>query len=439
MNQQLIRPGTLVVLISVFGFLCFTAACAPGDDSQKGPLTPADVSKRLQEELIKAKPGGVIVLPAGKFQFDRTLSLTVGKVTIRGQGIDNTALSFKGQTAGSAGMLVKADDFTIEDLAIEDAAGDALKIDGGTNITIRRVRVEWTDGPKTTNGPYGLYPVNCSNVLIEECVAIGASDAGIYVGQSDGVIVRRNRAEKNVAAIEIENTKHADVYDNTVTGNTGGVMVFNLPDLPTQGGGFVRVFNNKIIGNNTENFAPKSQTVYNLATGTGMLVMAVKNVEIFNNEIRDNGSASINIVSYLSASSAKEIKNPNYNPYTASIYVHDNRISGGGKSPDSRLPKWQALGKAAGGSLADIIYDGIIEPQQGKSATSATPANPAEAKICLANNGDASFLNFDGAGGFKKMSREAKAHQCTLPPLPEIKLSRDGAAAGVAANVGGGK
>jgi hypothetical protein len=167
-----------------------------------------------------------------------------------------------------------------------------------------------------------------------------------------------------------------------------------------------------------------------------MLVMAVKNVEIFDNEIRDNGSASINIVSYLSASSAKEIKNPNFNPYTASIYVHDNRISGGGKSPDKRLPKWLALGKAAGGSLADIIYDGIIEPQQGKSATQATPA---EAKICLANNGDASFLNFDGAGGFKKMSREAKAHQCTLPPLPEIKLARDGAAAGVAANVGGGK
>src|SRR6185436_4401107 len=141
-----------------------------------------------------------------------------------------------------------------EDLAIEDAAGDALKIDGGTNITIRRVRVEWTDGPKTTNGPYGLYPVNCSKVLSEECVAIGASDAGIYVGQSDQVIVRRNRAEKNVAAIEIENTKHADVYDNKVTGNTGGIMVFNLPDLPVQGGGHVRVFNNQVVANNTPNF-----------------------------------------------------------------------------------------------------------------------------------------------------------------------------------------
>ncbi|MEP7274544.1 MAG: parallel beta-helix domain-containing protein, partial [Acidobacteriota bacterium] len=393
MKDQLRQRKSLVVFICVSGLLFWTAACsAPGAGKQEGPLPPADVSKRLQEELIKIKPGGVITLPAGKFQFDRTLSLSVPQVTIRGQGIGNTTLSFKGQTAGSAGMLVKADDFTIEDLAIEDAAGDALKIDGGTNITIRRVRVEWTGGPQTTNGPYGLYPVNCKNVLIEESVAIGASDAGIYVGQSDGVIIRRNRAEKNVAAIEVENTRNADVYDNTVTGNTGGVMVFNLPDLPVQGGGTVRVFNNKVIGNNTPNFAPKSQTVYNLATGTGMLIMAVKNVEIFNNEIRDNGSASINIVSYLSASSAKDIKNPSFNPYTASIYIHDNRISGGGKSPDQRLPKWQALGKAAGGSVGDIIYDGIIEPKEGK------PGTQAEAKICLANNGDASFLNFDGAG-----------------------------------------
>lgn len=431
MTRHLRQFATTLVMLCALTLLIITSACSSSETPQSGPLSPADVTKRLQEELIKAKPGATIALPAGKFEFDRTLSLSVAKVTIRGQGIDKTTLSFKGQSAGSAGMLVKADDFIIEDLAVEDAAGDAIKIDGGTNITIRRVRVEWTGGPKTTNGPYGLYPVNCKNVLIEDSVAIGASDAGIYVGQSDGVIVRRNRAEKNVAAIEIENTKNADVYENTVTGNTGGVMVFNLPDLPIQGGGNVRVYKNKVIANNTENFAPKSQTVYNLATGTGMLIMAVKNVEVFDNDIRDNGSANINIVSYLSSSSAKEIKNPNYNPYTASIYVHDNRISGGGKTPDSRLPRWQALGKAAGGSTADIIYDGIIEPKDGK------PASVADAKVCIASNGEASFLNFDGPGGFKKMSRDAKPHQCTLPALTEIKLPQD--ANQVASNAGGGK
>jgi parallel beta-helix repeat protein len=154
MNNTLRHRRTVVLLMCGFALLAGTNACSSAGTSRPAP-SAADVSKRLQEELIKAKPGSVIALPAVKFQFDRTLSLSVPKVTIRGEGINKTTLSFKGQTAGSAGMLVKADDFTIEDLAIEDAAGDALKIDGGTNITIRRVRVEWTSGPQTTNGPYG--------------------------------------------------------------------------------------------------------------------------------------------------------------------------------------------------------------------------------------------------------------------------------------------
>lgn len=54
-------------------------------------------------------------------------------------------------------------------------------------------------------------------------MAIGASDAGIYVRQSRDVIVRNSRAEFNVAGIEIENTVNADVYGNTATNNTGGI------------------------------------------------------------------------------------------------------------------------------------------------------------------------------------------------------------------------
>jgi hypothetical protein len=65
-------------------------------------LTPARFQKHLQEQLIGAKPGAVIELPEGKFQFDRTLSLTVDKVTIRGKGMDKTILSFAGQKEGAS-------------------------------------------------------------------------------------------------------------------------------------------------------------------------------------------------------------------------------------------------------------------------------------------------------------------------------------------------
>ena len=409
-------------IIALLAITIFISGCS-STSTQTASTSPQDFAKKLQEDLIKAKPGSVIEIPEGKFKFEKTLSLNVSKVTIRGKGMDKTILSFTGQSKGSAGMMVKADDFVIEDLAIEDAAGDALKVENSTNVTMRRVRVEWMGGPKETNGPYGLYPVTCKNVLIEDCVAIAASDAGIYVGQSDNVIMRRNRAEKNVAGIEIENTKNADVYENTATNNTGGIMAFNLPDLPAQGGTNVRIYNNKIFSNNQPNFAPSSQIVAGLPTGTGILVMAIKNVEIFKNSIKDNNTTNINIVRF-SGKDDEKTKAQNYNPYTAGVYVHDNEMSGGGASPDVRLPKIAGLAKATGGKFTDILYDGVIEPKDGK------PGTVADAKICLENNGMITFLNYDAANGSKKMVKDVNAYKCSLPALAAITMPNAGAKTG---------
>lgn len=109
--------------------------------------------------------------------------------------MDKSILSFRGQVQGAEGLLINASDFTIEDLAIEDTAGDALKINEGRNIVIRRVRTEWTNGPDQRIGAYGVYLVRAENVLLEDSVAIGGSDAGVYIGQSRDVVVRDNRVE----------------------------------------------------------------------------------------------------------------------------------------------------------------------------------------------------------------------------------------------------
>lgn len=183
-----------------------------------------DAQHRLQSALILAAPGDVIELEEGIYHFDTELNVTCSNLTLRGVGPGKTILSFKHQSAGASGILGTGNGFTIEDLAVEDTSGNAIKILGARDVTLRRVRTEWTAGPQSTNGAYGLYPVECSNVLIEDCVAIGASDAGIYVGQSQDIIVRGCRAERNVAGIEIENSLRADVYDNIATDNTGGSL-----------------------------------------------------------------------------------------------------------------------------------------------------------------------------------------------------------------------
>src|SRR5262245_63422060 len=217
---------------------------AEGDSSKKVvKINPGpNVQKETQEALIKAKPGSTIEFGEGTFKFTMELSLTVDGVTIRGQGMDKTILSFKDQD-GKQGLLVNRGNLLIEDLTVQDTKGDAIKVNGGEGGFFRRVRTQWTDGEKETNGAYGIYPVQCKNVLIEDCVAIGASDAGIYVGQSQNVIVRRCKAEKNVAGIEIENCIDAEAYDNVATNNAGGLLVFDLPGLQQKNGKRVRVFN----------------------------------------------------------------------------------------------------------------------------------------------------------------------------------------------------
>ncbi len=393
--MKTLLAGTTALMLAL---LC---SCAKKDSGiQPGP----DFQKKTQEALILAKPGAVIELPEGTHDLTATLSLSVENVTIRGKGMNKTILSFKNQKTGSAGMLVTSGGFTIEDLAIEDSKGDALKINGATGVTIRRVRTEWTGGPKASNGSYGLYPVQCKNVLIEDSVAIGASDAGIYVGQSKNIIVRRSRAEYNVAGIEIENSQDADVYQNTATKNTGGLLVFNLPDLPVKDGRNARVFENQVFSNNTENFAPKGNLVAKVPAGTGIIILATNHIDVFKNTIKDNATANISIVSYLTT--GNPINDASYYPYTDEVYIHDNVISGGGDNPAGRIA--QDLAPKLGKPLPGILYDGVVDPKK------------RTARICAQNNGEGTFVNYDAGNAFKHMARNAKANNCALPPLNAV-------------------
>lgn len=390
----------------------FTLALAACNESEvDAPAPELSFAESFQTQLIQAQPGDVIEVPAGTHEFTRSLSLTVPGVTIRGEGMDTSILSFKNQAQGAEGLLVSADDFIIQDLAIEDTVGDALKINESRNVTIRRVRTEWTRGANTENGAYGIYPVQTQNVLIEGSVAIGASDAGIYVGQSSQIIVRNSRAEFNVAGIEIENSTYADVYENIATNNTGGILVFDLPNLPVQGGQATRVFNNDIYGNNTENFAPEGNIVGNVPPGTGLLVLANDNIEVFENRFR--GNQSVNIMVYSFALGGRTIEDPNYDPYPEQIYIHDNEYDGGGTVPGhAALKAWHAV---SGQNSPDIVWGGLVKPGGSR-----------ENIICLGNPVTVSFMDLKGGLDPNDVSYDVSPHACSLPRLPSISFDIPG-------------
>jgi parallel beta-helix repeat protein len=168
----------------------------------------AQFEKALQTQLILTSDGDLIELEAGNFQISGSLSLEgKKKITIRGKGMDKTVLSFKDQKTGAEGIkITNCENIVLEDLTVQDSKGDLIKTMHVKDITFRRIKAEWTGGPKAENGSYALYPVLCTNILIDSCISIGASDAGIYVGQSQHIEVKNCTAFQNVAGIEIENS-----------------------------------------------------------------------------------------------------------------------------------------------------------------------------------------------------------------------------------------
>ncbi len=379
-------------------------------------LPGPDAETQLQEALILAQPGDTVRLGVGEFDMRNGLSLDNDDVTIAGAGMDQTVLSFRNQTGGGEGLLVTGNGAILKDFAIEDTAGDGVKSKGVDGIAMLRMRVEWTRGPNPENGGYAFYPVQSHNVLIDGVVAIGASDSGIYVGQSQDIIVRNSRGEYNVAGLEIENSYRADVNDNILTNNTGGILIFDLPDLPQQGGHDIRVFNNHSFHNATQNFAPEGNIVGIVPTGTGMLIMANHDVEVFGNTFEDNKTVNLVIASYV-----EETDDPNYNKHPARLHIHDNTFGTGGFEPDTG--EFGTIMKDIFGvPIPQIVFDGVMPLARYFTIGSAAgDKHSIHDNINNSDNqlyGNADFIGWFGLPRWlHSMSNNVAEHHAELDPI----------------------
>jgi parallel beta-helix repeat protein len=421
------RPAFIALAVVLLGGV---SACGEDDNAAalcEGVAAPCVAfsarsysQDAVQRALVTAEPDTTFVFGAGTFRFDRELSLDAPGTTIRGAGIDQTILDFGAQQTGN-GIFVEApgDRFLIEDLTIRDTRQNGIEVRGTRGIVFRRIGVEWTADPREFDpdriegedavdasrhspfGRYGIYPTQCEQLLVERIRVKRASDAGVYVGSCNDAVLRYSLAEENVTGFQVENTKRADVYGNTSRDNSLGVLIHDLPAQPINANGdHTRVFDNDIVANNFVNFSLPQDLTTNIPVGTGMIVLARDNVEISGNRFADNDTAHVAIVSFYML--GKEFTRDNgYDPYPSRVQVRSNAFAGGGAKPEfirrGRAIEMgfflQLMRERDGfdGRVPDVVYDGIVDPEQAASAPDEDRENPA--RICIGTSPTGSFVN----------------------------------------------
>ena len=396
--------------------------------------TYLDMEIPILEAFITAQDNSVIELPEGHYLFSQSLIID-GKqnIVLRGKGVEKTVLSFKGQKQGAEGIRISnCKNLTIENMSIEDAAGDNLKITDSENVIMRNIRSAWTGKVSEQNGAYALYPVLCKNLLIEGCEAIGASDAGIYVGQSQNVTVKNNKAYFNVAGIESENSSQVEIYNNEIYHNTGGLLIFNLPHLTVYGED-IRAYNNHIHDNNLKNFGVKGSIVSTVPRGSGVIIMATKKVSLYENKIENHKTINSSIVSYKIYVPPKNKKKkkkkkkkslPNgvryvendyesdtqYSAYPGEIFIYNNLFKNKHWFPalDNDFGKLWVFKN--GMKIPDIAYDAILPEDYYIQGQQINP----EYKVCIKNNGAINFAALDAANDFNEFSNEVVNYECEV-------------------------
>ena len=421
-------------------FILFTVGCESdpeenGIDCKSATTThcieiAASDAEQLLVEVNSLKDSTTIILGKGTFSFNNQVTIRgANDVTLMGQGMEDTILDFASQTTQSNGVDAIANNFTLSDLTVQDAKKDGIRIEDSDGVTIERVRVTWSGGPKTTNGAYGIYPVKSKNILVANSEAYNASDAGLYIGQCINGVIRNNYAKNNVAGIEIENSQYINVYNNIAEENTGGLLIFDLPGNPIAGRD-IWVHDNIIRNNNIANFAPGG-TVSAIPAGTGTIILATRRLELSNNTYSNNNTTDIAVMSglvieeemdlwaltveemlgtysdlNLPTAPCPERKNSTedcvYNYRTEEIYLHGNTFSGSGTNGDASDPENREIGV-----LLKMIYkltpiDNMLYGGIGESSFSASSAagNSNDNHFCIAesSSGTLASLNLEVIG-----------------------------------------
>lgn len=297
-------------------------------------------NESIQEAVDRAGPGDTIEVPYGIYKED--VVIDYNDITLL--GIPNEAGEWpiiEGEGFRSDGVIASGNNFEMAFFQVKNFTSNGVLVEGVTNVYLHDLYIENT-------GVYGVYPVRCTDVLMERIEGTLVNDAAIYAGKSENVIIRDSVVYGNVIGIEVENTVNSEIYNNHAYDNTVGIFVDLLPQLPSKVSLYTKVHNNITENNNGENFGTPGTAVALIPPGTGMLILGADHVEVYDNVIRGNKSVGLAVFNLTIGFSKDEI---DVGPNPEHIYAHGNTYENNGFDAD------KFVRDLLGGGF-DIVWDG---------------------------------------------------------------------------------
>jgi parallel beta-helix repeat protein len=325
---------TSLTLITFAGLILF-GNLHPAQSASAGVAPNAShgvirASTTIQAAVDVAQPGDTIVIPPGLYR--ENVRVTKDHITIRGSRgavMDGAGLS------GNSGIRVapvapasRINGFVLFGLTIQNYSKNGVLLSRVDNFQI-------SHGSYVDNDEYGIFPILSSHGLIDFNHVSGSNDTGIYVGQSSEVVVEKNHTRDCTIGIDIENSSHILVRENTAVENSVGMTIHILPSLEVTVTSDVQVIRNTWISNNRPNPATDpDDLISRLPSGLGFLNLGGDDVTVKKNIAIYNKSAGIAVSQLPPDVAALDAR---INPFPDNNHIVDNLVLQNGDDPDPKL------------------------------------------------------------------------------------------------------